>query len=340
MKKQTTPIFIVGFPRSGTTLLAQIIGSDSNILCFSTDPPWWSAYYRVDRFRGEYRTEAQRLKLVNELLSLKKVSIAIGRREKENIRRRVVLDKPGNFAELTEIILRNWKSKKGETRWAYKEPVAMTEVRTILGYYPEAKIIFIFRDCRDVIVSARSRGWSPHTGYYLNKWLEAMRLDEEYKREIPKNYYSLKYKDLVTRPKEEVRKICRFLEIEFSEALLAKFEGWSYHKNNTVFDDVPDKEISISPVGRYRDQLPIFDMACCQAVAGKVLVAHGYKLEQVDKRVMVCAYPWGWIAYYGWGVALQLLEWSFKLGVKNRLGWVNAKASAKIRASVKKIHRL
>src|SRR5690606_18764604 len=36
----------------------------------------------------------------------------------------------------------------------------------------------------------------------------------------PKNYYLLKYEDLVLNPEETVQSLCRFLEIEFDEKMM------------------------------------------------------------------------------------------------------------------------
>ena len=87
---------------------------------------------------------------------------------------------------------------------------------------PNAKIIHIYRDPRDVIASARKQGWCPTDINNLIFWYESMvSYWEVVKKSIPReSYREIKLETLVNSPEKNLKQLCRFIGLDFEEELL------------------------------------------------------------------------------------------------------------------------
>ncbi len=121
---------------------------------------------------------------------------------------------------------------------------------TLLEWFPEAKVIHTFRDSRAILASEHKKQLhqlcrriekSKKAGhklqpfllnltkpissliivlYITTAWFYVVRLHYKYKKLYPKNYYLSKFEDLVNEPEKSVRKLCKFLDLEFHDAML------------------------------------------------------------------------------------------------------------------------
>ena len=89
----------------------------------------------------------------------------------------------------------------------------------------------------------------------------------------------LRYEDLVAEPEPIVRRICDFLGLDFTPAMLAAagHPGWQGH--NSRIEDVAAQGISQTPVGRHITRLSAHDTAICNLLGRRMLRAHGYRLD-------------------------------------------------------------
>jgi hypothetical protein len=103
----------------------------------------------------------------------------------------------------------------GKRRWVEKTPRHIHSLKAILDERPDAKILLIVRDGRDVACSIRDRGGSLESG--IARWIE----DNEAAREYwsHPNVHLFKYEDLVGDFEGTMRRIMDFLGEEFEPAL-------------------------------------------------------------------------------------------------------------------------
>ena len=92
----------------------------------------------------------------------------------------------------------------------------------ILSLLPEAKILHVYRDPRDVVASFAHQRWSPQdTGQGARWYRDMMTRWFEIRRALPQDsYYELKLEDLVASPELELRKLCAFVQIPFHPVML------------------------------------------------------------------------------------------------------------------------
>jgi hypothetical protein len=93
---------------------------------------------------------------------------------------------------------------------------------SLLEMLPNARLIHIIRDPRDVVASFVKQNWAPDNldqaiAFYLsiiNRWFEVeAKLD-------PKQFLLIKLEDLSTSPEAEIRKMCAFSQIDFETSML------------------------------------------------------------------------------------------------------------------------
>lgn len=120
-----------------------------------------------------------------------------------------------------------------------KTPSHIYYVPTLLEWFPNSRIIHMFRDPRGVFASElRRRKADPlrfpykqlhRTGplftlYILLQvtysWLRAAKLHFKYEKLYPDRYSLLRFENLVTDPASTSRKLCTFLEVDFQEGML------------------------------------------------------------------------------------------------------------------------
>jgi hypothetical protein len=94
--------------------------------------------------------------------------------------------------------------------------------REIIELLPEAKIIHVYRDPRDVVASFSHQRWSPTNKQQGARWYRAMITYWFNTRSaLPSgSYYELGLEDLVASPETVLRDICEFAGIPFDNALL------------------------------------------------------------------------------------------------------------------------
>jgi hypothetical protein len=123
-----------------------------------------------------------------------------------------------------------------------KTPAHIFCVPMILDWFPDAKFIHMIRDPRGVFASQRSklakipRATALHKLFRLNTvtyeafmalqinihWTRVVQLHQQYQRLFPSRYIALKFEDLLSKPEAELRKLCTFLDIDFSDKMLER----------------------------------------------------------------------------------------------------------------------
>lgn len=121
-----------------------------------------------------------------------------------------------------------------------KTPDHIHAVPTLLKWFPRAKVIHTFRDLRAIFVSERNkklRQARPPLRYrairqsksafevyisinVITNWLRLVQLHRQYVEQYPQNYYLFKYEDAINDPAFQIKKLCNWLEIDFTPEML------------------------------------------------------------------------------------------------------------------------
>jgi len=205
------PIFIVGFPRSGTTMAEQIITSHKNIA--AGDELHIIMFQLMDIHRLFPRDHAypQCLDyLANEsgLRDVMKMRQDFLSRER--------------MAGLLE---------PGVNRFTDKTPLNEVHMGMIHLMFPEAPIIHLIRHPLDVVMSSYFNDvrhgdlFSTSLETTARHYGRAMDIVEQYKRELDLNYMSVRYEDIVEDIETNARKIIDFINEPWDPACLEFYKN-------------------------------------------------------------------------------------------------------------------
>jgi hypothetical protein len=261
------PIFIVGCPRSGTTLLRDLLRSHPRL----SFPPESGGLPELYRLHGEPRSRRQARLLAGDLL--RSHSLAVWGLDLEP----ADLENAGSFAAVVSAPYEAWARREGKPRWGDKRPQHVLALPLLVRLFPDAQILHVLRDGRDVALSLAGKAWGQRSAYtaaaYWRRCVEAGLVDG---RPLgPDAYHELTYEELVAAPESTLRRVCAFLHEEFDPAVLrparlpppgpaqqpARLEG----------------RVDAGRAGRWRTELPAADEVVFESVAGDLLRRLGYE---------------------------------------------------------------
>ena len=280
------PIFVVGAPRSGTTLLRYMLCSHPRIYL----PPESNF---IPRFFRHSPTSAlsreQTLRIVEQIGEY---------RPFWRDWRGEPLD-PGALADelpqltpasLIDAIYSRYARQYGAVRWGDKSPIYASYVDFLANMFPTSQIIHIIRDARDVTASSldayRGRRFFYMDPYYAARtWRERVRRGIAAGRSLPPGrYHQIRYEDLVADPERLLREVCEFLgERYHPEMATPQTEARRHHHSEGIHRRVRGR-VTTASSGRWRRDLSTENQRLVQRVAGDLLPELGYQVEDQGRR--------------------------------------------------------
>lgn len=257
--------FIVGCPRSGTTVLQQALNRHSRIVI--------APETRFFFLFGRRTTRGQQfcLERINRNC---KIDLTIRRRIRGESATRTF------YEEFTNRYIERL-GRAGVTHFGEKSPEHMRRLHRIFEVLPEAKIILIHRDGRDVALSLTKVPWM-HRELSVNfaVWLYYYKIQRRLVERCDKNIYIVKYEEFVRTPEFTLRRLLDFLGLPYEPATA---EG---HGNR---DGIPDWEytwkaaalekISDARIGMWVEQLGREEIRNLEIWGREALVSLGYEVE-------------------------------------------------------------
>ena len=130
-------------------------------------------------------------------------------------------------ADFLNKFLGYYTASVNKRRWAEKTPGNILHIEEIVQAWPNAKIIHIKRDPRDVYASLKqARKWDT-VPEFVGRWCRMLGGVEEAKRRLDldsKRFLEIRYESLVRQPKAAMKTVIHFVDEEW-EAAVAEFEG-------------------------------------------------------------------------------------------------------------------
>ncbi|MGB5540794.1 MAG: sulfotransferase [Gammaproteobacteria bacterium] len=227
-------IFIVGCPRSGTTLLQSMLASHSEIY----SAPETSFFSRIiPRLGVEYSDPGTRID--RRCLDM----VAADFREMTGIELPAAFmeqDTETDIRSLFENLLASF-NKDDKPLWVEKTTLHARHMLAITRFYPEARFINLIRDpvaCVGSMSVIRPTSPADYRIRYLGSlhnfaklWDSCVGAVLEFPHQ--EQVLHLRYETLVEQPRETVNTVCGFLGIAFQEAMLDSF----HHSAAGIFSD-------------------------------------------------------------------------------------------------------
>lgn len=222
MTLSTKPIFIVGSPRSGTTLMRSIVDAHPRIFC----PPWETGYFA----HLNVMMNGDLVKVMNEEIP----NFPVNRAALIEWVRRSALDLFSLFGQ-----------QSGKSRWAEKTPAHVHHMNFILEVFPEAQFIHMIRSGSDVVKSLQNMPWAPRQiRWSINTWVESVKAGREVGARLsPSQYTEVYYEKLIESPDETLKQLCEFLGEPFAAQML-EFHAPEKNSWKTKLNPLQKKPIS------------------------------------------------------------------------------------------------
>jgi hypothetical protein len=217
--------FIIGTGRCGTTMLAQMLNSHSQVCV----PPELQILF-------EYSNNGARL---HEIFLENKNKSYCSNDFVELIRKRCphkfqeyydyksFFEKQQypilNLKELVNNLYSEIAASKHKEIFIEQTPWYGQRIDILNELFPDAPYIHIVRDGRDVAISfARTPWWHKDIGQNLERWhLEVQQIiNSSHKILKPNQMLQIRYEDFVEQPESGLRHICGFLGIDYENAML------------------------------------------------------------------------------------------------------------------------
>ena len=263
------PIFIVGAPRSGTSLLRVILNRHPSIgLCDETYF-FYYVYTRRDAF-GDLSNPANRRHLIDRYLATRRIQ-----RLDSDLQALTegLMKEGGSYRSFFITLMRLYAAARGKVRYGEKTPQHALFAETLCEWYPKGKLIHLVRDPRDVVGSLLRMPWaSNHAAANARIWSDCVQNAERCRQRD--NYILVRYEDLVSDPHAELMRVCAFIGEEYCSAILVSdnqtpADMWWFQK--------AQEPLSGNEVGKWRQQLTGKQVALIEWVAGSYMRQFGYE---------------------------------------------------------------
>ncbi|MDY6805366.1 MAG: sulfotransferase [Cyanobacteriota bacterium] len=233
------PVFLVGCPRSGTTLLQSLLAAHSQIAGF---PESHLFFYLVPetpnrRFLG---------------IASRRVKSRLHKFLGTELNRPEVLSEfspmtlfMGQYAKKFVKIMDSLTEERRKNLWLEKTPDHVFYVEYIEKFLPGVRFIHIIRNGRDVVASMyelakkypKIWGVQSDVDACIDKWMRAVAASQKH-LDKP-NHIMVKYEDLVGDTQAQLAKLCDFIGVEFEESML---ENYGDTANNVSLNNEPWKQ--------------------------------------------------------------------------------------------------
>jgi len=211
-------IFIVGCPRSGTTLLQSLLAAHPQIFsCPETHffPNTVGSGWR--KYLGIASSKA-RQKLCEFLKE-------IGQEKMEGLLpSRCFMVR--HYVNVFVAILDELTEREGKNIWVEKTPQHLHYIDVVEKCIPDAKFIHLVRNGKDVVASLydvthrypESWGGPRSIEQCVRRWNTDVKITQRYV--TAPNHIVVRYEDLVQDPKTTMKKICDFIGVEFTPMMI------------------------------------------------------------------------------------------------------------------------
>jgi hypothetical protein len=299
--------FILGRPRSGTTLLRTILDAHPQVKV----PPEYPVVLQLYRKYGEIRQWNE--KTLEEFKKDFRSPLSSENWKYEFLRideRQLDLDLKSllpntTFEEVFKCFYVNYTSvvpgKEIITHIGDKNPIFATQAFRLRKIFPEARFIFIFRDYRDNFLSVKKFQFeAPIIALQAYRWKYVAQLAYRFIKEFPDQSLIIHYEDLTKEPEKILNQICNFLGIPYDGRML-DYSAYSSKYSEFVdpallhqFHSGLQSPIQTSSSGKWMKEMRYDDIKTADQVVGRFAEYLGY--QRVSKKF----HPLIWIKTTPW----------------------------------------
>jgi hypothetical protein len=251
--RSKAPVFVLGSPRSGTTLLYHMLLSAGNFAVYRAES---QVLHLLEPRFGDLSISRNKKRLMQSWCKTRlftETGLDAGPLEER------IMAECRNGGDFLRIVMEEVARRQGVERWAECTPDHILYLERIKETIPNALIIHMVRDGRDVALSMEKLGYPRQlpwdrrprrmaAGLY---WEWIVQRGREHGRHLGQDYIEVHYEDLVATPQRVLDRLTPFVAQVLDYEQIRKVGIGSVSKPNTSFEAESQGD-SFGPVGRWK----------------------------------------------------------------------------------------
>jgi Sulfotransferase family len=284
--RSKAPVFVLGCPRSGTTVLYHMLLSAGDFAVYRSESNVFNLL--APRFGG-MRSVSDRRALMTYWL--KSMLFRVSGLDAAQIEPRIIAecDSPGDFLRL---VMEEVARVQGVRRWADSTPEHLLYMEDIKRQVPDALFIHIIRDGRDVALSYAKQDWShplpwdegERLGVAGLYWEWIVRKGRKQGRRLGPDYQEVRFEELILNPQQTLSRLGEFVAHNLDYERIQSAGIGSVSRPNTSFAGGSERDFN--PVNRWRTKMSAAQIASFEALVGDCLQELGYTLASESRPKM------------------------------------------------------
>jgi hypothetical protein len=224
---------------------------------------------------------------------------------KQEISRRIK-QSDRSLGAIARIFIEEFTRFGGCARACVKFPVDIGHIPELLNWFPDCKIVHITRDPRAMAMSKTNDpsgtalrvlkhprlAWlirKLNVGLVISQYKQAARVHQQFRDRS--NYGLFRYEDLLAAPDKTLKKLCQFIQEDFSEDLLHPEKGIHEHQPSSLTGK-QQKAFDASAAVRWQEVIPVLDKWLITVLTKRSMRGLGYDpathpIFRVDRRPLV-----------------------------------------------------
>ena len=299
-KRSQAPVFVLGCERSGTKFLYHTLLSAGGFAVYNSES---NAFNLLGLLFGNLSRRANRRSLLDHFF--KSMLFERTGLERQEIEERIMED-CRHAGDFLRIMMETVARKQGVRRWAECTPAHLLFLPLIKKTIPDALIVHIIRDGRDVTASLQRIGWIRPLPWDRSRpimppalfWQWQVSKGRRYGKQIGADYMEVHYEDLVQNPQGTLGRIGKFIEHDLDYDRIQQVALGAVQAPNSSFRG-DGQETVANTIGRWKTMLSPQQVHDVESGIGELLTDTGYKLETLPAdlrpslavRFMTFLYP-------------------------------------------------
>jgi hypothetical protein len=246
---------------------------------------WYDFFACVQRDYHDLANNEAITQLVDDVLAHERIRLWNTALERE----RILADcQPGDFGSVVAAVHREYAHQHGKPHWANSDIATLDAMHLANGWFPSGRFLHIIRDARDVALSHQTvpfgagnfaecaLAWRHRVGQNLRMGAILG----------PNRYLAIRYEDLIREPEPTLQRICDFLKVPFSPAMLDHAAA--------VEKAIPEHKLWMWPelkkppqrakVEGWKSRMSVAQRTVCEWNAGDLLCELGYETFATPPR--------------------------------------------------------
>ncbi len=282
--RSQAPVFVVGCARSGTTLLYDTLMSAGGFAIYLGESNIFNLL--APRF-GDLSVRENRQRMLDVWLGSRLFRVSgLERSELEQ----KIPDNCQNAGDFLRIVMDELALQQNASRWAANAPEEILHLKHIKKTIPEALIIHVIRDGRDVSLSLSEKRYirpfpwrdreTPEGAALYWEWI--VEKGRAAGSQLGNDYTEVRFEELVGNPRVVLQQLSGFLDQDLNYDRIQQTAIGTVARPNTSFTRGARR--NFSPVERWKKQLTPTQLTKIEGLVGGTLSGLGYKLASADRK--------------------------------------------------------